>query len=119
MSELENKFYRMWLQHNPDIKLLREVQAIPNRRFRFDFAHLETRVLIEIQGGTFYHKKLGHNTGKGLHRDYEKANLAQLQKWHLFYFDSKMFISNWFIGIGNFIRLEERRLKNQKEIKKN
>ena len=58
---------------------VREYQAIKGRKFRFDFCFTEQRLLIEVNGGTF--TKGAHSTGKGIARDYEKNNLAQLAGW--------------------------------------
>ena len=68
---------------------VREYQAIPGRRFRFDFAFIqpEHRLLIEINGGTY--SKGGHSTGTGINRDYEKNNLAVLNGWRVLSFDTK------------------------------
>ena len=69
---------------------IREYQAIPGRKFRFDFAFIqpEHRLLIEINGGTY--SKGGHSTGTGINRDYEKNNLAVLNGWRVLSFDTKM-----------------------------
>ena len=61
----------------------REFRAINGRRFRWDFAWIEHRLLLEVQGGTFSSGKMGHNSGLGLHRDMEKANLATLAGWRV------------------------------------
>ena len=68
---------------------IREYQAIPGRKFRFDFAFIqpEHRLLIEINGGTY--SKGGHSTGTGINRDYEKNNLAVLNGWRVLSFDTK------------------------------
>jgi very-short-patch-repair endonuclease len=68
---------------------IREYQAIPGRRFRFDFAWTEPhhRLLVEVNGGTY--TKGAHSTGRGIARDYEKANLAVLQGWRVLSFDGK------------------------------
>ncbi len=67
---------------------VREYQAIKGRKFRFDFAWIERKLLVEINGGTY---TVGaHSTGKGIARDYEKSNLAQLQGWRCLAFDGKM-----------------------------
>jgi len=52
----------------------REKQAIPLRKFRYDFYLPDANVLIEIQGGIW--TKGGHSTGRGILRDMEKINLA-------------------------------------------
>jgi len=64
---------------------IREYQAIKGRKFRFDFAWLEQRLLVEVNGGTY--TKGAHSTGRGIARDYEKANLAVLQGWRVLSFD--------------------------------
>jgi very-short-patch-repair endonuclease len=66
---------------------VREYQAIPGRKFRFDFAFVEARLLIEVQGGTF--NGGAHGRGVGIHRDYEKGNLAVQHKWRVLQFDTK------------------------------
>lgn len=63
----------------------REFVAIPGRRFRWDFAWPQHRLLVEINGGTF--TRGGHSTGLGIRRDYEKNNLAQLAGWRTLAFD--------------------------------
>ena len=67
---------------------VREYQAIKGRKFRFDFCFTEQRLLIEVNGGTF--TKGAHSTGKGIARDYEKNNLAQLAGWRCLAFDGKV-----------------------------
>lgn len=52
--------------------------------YRYDFAHIEKRVAVEINGSVW--QKGGHNTGKGLIRDYDKLNQAQLQGWQVYIF---------------------------------
>ncbi len=74
------------------IPYTREYQAIPNRRFRFDFAIepiAETRLLIEVQGGTWGRTRSGHSTGSGIQRDCEKHNLAVLAGFRVLMFTSK------------------------------
>ena len=66
---------------------VREYQAIKGRKFRFDFAWLEHRLLVEVNGGTY--TKGAHSTGQGIARDYEKANLATLDGWRVLMFDGK------------------------------
>jgi len=59
------------------IKYRREYRAIPTRRYKWDFAIEpieETRLLVELNGGT--HRHMGHSTGVGIQRDYDKANAA-------------------------------------------
>lgn len=57
---------------------VREYVFLVDRDFRADYCWLEQRVIAEKQGFR------DHSTRKGLHRDYEKANLAQLNGWRYF-----------------------------------
>lgn len=66
---------------------IREYPAIKGRKFRFDFAWVERKLLVEVNGGTY--TKGAHSTGRGIARDYEKANLAVLQGWRVLSFDGK------------------------------
>ena len=66
---------------------VREYPAVKGRKFRFDFAWLEHGLLVEVNGGTY--TKGAHSTGKGIARDYEKNNLAQLAGWRCLAFDGK------------------------------
>jgi very-short-patch-repair endonuclease len=49
------------------------------RRWVWDFAIPAFRLLIEVNGSIW--RKGGHNTGKGLERDYEKSRWAVLNGW--------------------------------------
>lgn len=86
-SPLENLF-AMQLDSAGLTGYVREYQAIPGRRFRFDFAWRKERLLVEINGGTY--SKGAHSTGTGINRDYEKGNLAVLNGWRVLSFDTKM-----------------------------
>lgn len=65
----------------------RQYRAIKGRKFAFDFAFLDARLLIEIQGGTYSNG--AHARPLGIARDYEKSNLAQLAGWRCLAFDGK------------------------------
>ena len=67
---------------------IREYQAIKGRKFRFDFAWPGHKLLVEVNGGTY--TQGAHSTGRGIARDYEKANLAVLQGWRVLTFDGKV-----------------------------
>ena len=66
---------------------VREYQAIPGRKFRFDFCWEKERLLVEINGGTY--SKGAHSTGTGIARDYEKFRLGQDCGWEVYPFDTK------------------------------
>lgn len=52
----------------------REYQAVPGRKFRWDFRIGD--LLVEVQGGVWNYGKSGHSSGRGITRDAEKASLA-------------------------------------------
>jgi len=88
-SHLEEKFLRGWKKTFPFISLVREYQPLEKRRFRLDFAHIESKVGIEIHGGT-WSMKSAHNSGHGLNRDYEKLNLIQSDGWVVYQLSGDM-----------------------------
>ena len=67
---------------------VREYQAIPGRRFRFDFCWVKERLAVEIQGGTY--SRGAHARPLGIKRDYEKGNLAVQFGWRVLQFDADM-----------------------------
>ena len=85
-SALENLF-AMQLDSAGLTGYVREYQAIPGRKFRFDFAFLRERLLVEINGGTY--NGGAHGRGCGINRDYEKGNLAVVHNWRVLSFDTK------------------------------
>lgn len=66
---------------------VREYRAIKGRKFRFDFAWLDHRLLVEVNGGTY--TRGAHSTGQGIARDYEKIRLGQDCGWKVYPFDGK------------------------------
>ena len=66
-----------------------EHAAIPDRKFRFDYACIRKKVAIEVDGGLWAYragKVMGHSSGGGRLRDYEKDSLATLEGWRVFRF---------------------------------
>jgi len=56
---------------------VRELRFCPERRWRADFAFVEEKVLVEVQGGIWTGGR--HGRGAGIENDYEKwANAACL-----------------------------------------
>ena len=84
---------------------VREYQAIPGRKFRFDFAFLRERLLIEINGGTY--NGGAHGRGVGINRDYEKGNLAVVNNWRVLSFDTKQ------VRSGAALEVVEQLINNQ------
>lgn len=60
---------------------MREYQACPERRFRWDFAWPDLRVLVEVQGGIWRKGGGAHSRPSNIERDVAKAQLAALHGW--------------------------------------
>ncbi len=78
---LARPFRMLWEDLPERIPLTCEHQfALPQRRWRFDFAHMASRVAIELEGisprGRSRHRSL-----KGFQGDCEKYNAAGLAGW--------------------------------------
>ena len=82
-SELELTFYSLWDTYYPNIDLHTEHRFAKPRRFRFDLAHLPTKIAIEIQGSIWTAGR--HTRGSGLLNEYTKMNLAAELGWRVFY----------------------------------
>lgn len=83
----ENKFFFTWNSLNGP-ELVREHQFIGNRKWRFDFANIQTRIAIEIEGGTWSGGR--HTRGSGYAKDCEKYNAATALGWRVFRLTSDM-----------------------------
>ena len=101
-SQLENLF-AMQLDSAGLTQYAREYQAIPGRKFRFDFAFLKERLLVEINGGTY--SRGAHARPLGIKRDYEKGNLAVQFGWRVLQFDADM------VKSGQALEFTERMLR--------
>jgi hypothetical protein len=63
ISYLEQQFGDLWKYYYPHLDLEAEYQFLEGRKFRFDFAHPESKTAIEINGGRWF--KSGHSSGNG------------------------------------------------------
>ena len=80
VSKLESRFLFLWRVAQGPI-LEREIRFHPERKWRADFGHLESRTLIEIEGGIFQREAGRHNRGAGYAKDAEKYLEAVLAGW--------------------------------------
>lgn len=74
-SHLEAKFQLEWKAVGGP-RLEREYEFHPVRRWRADFAHVESMTLVEIEGGIWV--KGRHSRGSGFEKDCEKYLEAAL-----------------------------------------
>jgi hypothetical protein len=69
---------------------VQEFRAIPARRYRWDFAWPEHRLLLEVNGGAWMKSSYSHKSGPQIVRDYTKNNLAVAAGWKILYCESSM-----------------------------
>jgi hypothetical protein len=81
-SRLESKFALYWRGLNGP-ELQREFVFHAERKWRADFAHVESRTLIEIEGGIFIKGGGRHNRAAGFIADAEKYLAAFLAGWNV------------------------------------
>ena len=80
-SVLERRFEIMWRELGGPA-LVEEHQFHPTRKWRFDFAHLESKTAIELEGGVG--RKSRHTSPSGYIKDCEKYNPATALGWSVF-----------------------------------
>jgi hypothetical protein len=80
-EELADEFLRLW-QYFDGPPLKPEHMFHDERNWRFDFAHLGSKVAIEIEGGIWTNGR--HVRGKGFIEDCVKYNAANLYGWTVF-----------------------------------
>ena len=78
---MARRFEELWRMLG-GAELATEHRFHPERRWRFDYAHLPTKTAIEINGGVWSGGR--HNRGAGYLRDREKVNAAQMLGWKVF-----------------------------------
>ncbi len=79
-SRLERQFELLWrVVEGPT--LATEYRFHPSRRWRADYAHEESRTLIELEGGVWVGGR--HTRGQGFVADAEKYFEAALDGWRV------------------------------------
>ena len=80
-SKLESDFLIVWKWLANTAPPESEVRFHPERRWRFDFAFIEQKIAIELEGGIWIGGR--HQTGKGFQGDCEKYNQATILGWRV------------------------------------
>ena len=70
---------------------VREYRFTLPRRWRFDFAWPEWKLVVEVEGGTWSRSR--HTTGAGFEKDAVKYNTAAEKGWLVFRYTSGMIAS--------------------------
>lgn len=96
----EKAFAFMWKAlGGPALK--REV-TFCERKWRFDFAHVETKVAVEIEGGVWSGGR--HTRGKGYIEDCTKYNRASELGWTVFRLTPDMLTGSQLFAIGKVVK---------------
>lgn len=69
------------------VEFVREFTYHPTRKWRFDFALVNTKIAVEVEGGAF---NGGHRRGAEFNKDCERSNAAQLLGWTVLRFSPYM-----------------------------
>lgn len=82
----------------------REFRLLVDRRWRFDFAWLPQKILVEVHGGTGTfvqgrHVRGAHVTPEGFEKDREKINSAVLEGFRVLEFTGKQIKTGLAIGM--------------------
>jgi very-short-patch-repair endonuclease len=114
-SRLEERFLMLW-KHTNGPALEREYRFHHERRWRADFAHVEARVLIEIEGGIWVNGR--HNRAAGFNADLEKYLAAGLAGWRVFRFGPDQITVENVEGMAEQVRDELRRFSTESTLVK-
>lgn len=77
VSPIEASFFAEWIARHPEIELKPQHKI---GRFRVDFAHPETMVVIELDGHQYHHSR------KDRTKDAQRARWIQAQSWQVIRF---------------------------------
>lgn len=70
------------------LQVTREYQFFPGRRWKFDFAFLDAKIAVEIEGGIWVGG--AHTRGKHFESDCEKYNTATIMEWKVLRYSTQM-----------------------------
>lgn len=111
MTSIEAKFDVLWRCHAQGPALVRQHKFCDTRKWLFDFAHLESRVAIELEGGTWAGFQRGGNRRGGWHQNpkvyaanCDKYNEANFLGWWVFRLTTEMVTADRVKRIADFCR---------------
>lgn len=77
------------------IELIPEYKFHPSRKWRFDFADIDNKIAIEVEGGIWVSGR--HNRGTGYRNDTIKYNQAAVLGWRILRYCSEDDIAQYFL----------------------
>jgi hypothetical protein len=83
-----------------------KTKVVPGRRYVFDFCYESAKALFEIQGGTYARGNSGHTSGKGISRDADKVNQAQVNGYLIFQLTIDLLTKEYINELATFIRTQ-------------
>lgn len=101
MSKLEDRFSFVWKALG-GVKLDAEVKFHPVRKWRFDFALVDQKIAIELEGGIWTNG--AHSRGAHFNSDAEKYNQANLLGWRVFRLTTDMISATHIMPIIEFTK---------------
>lgn len=107
-SILEKRFKELW--NGPD--LVEEFRFHPTRKWRADFAHLETKTLIEVEGGIYSNGR--HNRASGFKNDSIKYLEAALLGYRVIRLTSPQLTPETLIRVAAAVRGWMQELRNNR-----
>ena len=90
LTQNELLFKLHWEARYPNIDLVNEYKFSKNYNFRFDFAHIESRIGIDCQNSVWMKRRSGHNFGESLLDDYRKTLISFQEGWRLIHLSPEM-----------------------------
>lgn len=92
MTPLQTAFETLYRQLGGVGEWRYNYRFLPGRRYELDYALPAIKTGVEVNGGQWM--KSGHSSGRGLHRDADKQNLAILHGWVVFWLTTDMLSPN-------------------------
>ena len=81
---IEPDLFSRWLERELHTQVVREFRFHPIRKWRMDYALIEHKIAVEIDGGVWTGGR--HTIGQGWIKDQEKLNTATAMGWSVFHF---------------------------------
>ena len=101
-SEPEMAFKRLWQAHGQGLSLQAEYGFDKMRKWRSDFAYVQGKVLVEIEGAVWSQGR--HTRGSGFIKDCEKYNTATIMGWVVIRLTPSMINRDWIEKIVGLCR---------------